>query len=238
MNKILAAALLLITAVPANAVVINVNDIGASGTTTIQGFVGPSAQAVTGLQGTLFLSYQGAVINMNGTQTWNFDYTVTNTSFGPNVTSSSITSFGLNTTPNLTGASSTGLYDLALLNPSFSNVGGANAIEVCFSAGNNSCNGNGNTLPMDSDAVSGDIFLTFANPLLSISLDQAYLRFQDLSAGSTTATSGVGISNGVNITPVIAPVPGPLLGAGLPGLLAACGGLILLARRRRNHQIA
>jgi hypothetical protein len=29
-------------------------------------------------------------------------------------------------------------------------------------------------------------------------------------------------------------VPGPMLGAGIPGLLAACGGLIALARRRRR----
>ena len=27
-------------------------------------------------------------------------------------------------------------------------------------------------------------------------------------------------------------VPGPLIGAGLPGIVAACGGLLLLARRR------
>jgi hypothetical protein len=31
-----------------------------------------------------------------------------------------------------------------------------------------------------------------------------------------------------------APVPGPIAGAGLPGLVAACGGLIALARRRRQ----
>src|SRR5262245_648665 len=30
------------------------------------------------------------------------------------------------------------------------------------------------------------------------------------------------------------PVPGPLAGAGLPGLVAACGGLVALARRRRK----
>jgi hypothetical protein len=34
------------------------------------------------------------------------------------------------------------------------------------------------------------------------------------------------------------PIPGPLAGAGLPGLIAACGGLVVMARRRRRQRVA
>jgi hypothetical protein len=36
------------------------------------------------------------------------------------------------------------------------------------------------------------------------------------------------------IVPTVTAVPGPIAGAGMPGLLAACGGLFALSRRRRR----
>jgi hypothetical protein len=56
----------------------------------------------------------------------------------------------------------------------------------------------------------------------------------DADIGCVTATfcSSTG-DVGVNSVS-IARVPGPIAGAGLPGLVVACGGLLGLARRRRN----
>jgi len=45
---------------------------------------------------------------------------------------------------------------------------------------------------------------------------------------ATSATVTVGVSSGEV-------VPGPIVGAGLPGLLAACAGLVALGRRRRKQ---
>lgn len=216
----------------ASAVTINVGDVGESGTTAFQGFVdvGNVTTGIGGLTGTLFLKYDGVT---NNGLTWNFDYTVTNTSSG-NVTASSIGSFGLATTPNATGASSTGLYDLALLNPSFPNVGGVGAgIEVCYSSGNNSCNGNGNTLT-EGQSASGTFTLSFSSVLSSLSLDEAYLRFQAINATSPNlnGASGVASTTDVQITPLA--VPGPTVGTGLPAVLAGLA-MVWLVRRRQDR---
>jgi len=61
-------------------------------------------------------------------------------------------------------------------------------------------------------------------------------NFQDLriglSAGLTMAGGG---QESFTAQLGAAPVPGPIVGSGLPALVMACGGLIALARRRRQR---
>ena len=63
-----------------------------------------------------------------------------------------------------------------------------------------------------------------ANLILSTGGSPSVLFSADISGNGNTGAVGSS-----------AAVPGPLAGAGLPGLLAACAGLLLLARRRRQQ---
>jgi hypothetical protein len=235
MLKYLTAALLtaLAMSTPSKAVTINVGDVGASGTTALQGYVDVNGNAVSvpGLTGSLFLEYDGVT---NGGLTWNFDYTVTNTQSG-SVTASRITSFGLTTTPNIVGAASTGLFGYTILNPSFPNVNGANAIEVCFSSASGSCSGG--TGLTSGQSASGEFTLTFDQVFSLISLDAAFLRFQSIDGSpyGFQGASGVGFNVGdinlqaVPLNPVPLPASAVLFGSGVLGL-------IVLNRRRRKRR--
>jgi hypothetical protein len=51
-------------------------------------------------------------------------------------------------------------------------------------------------------------------------------------------TNDIGVNPGGSVSILdkqFSQVPGPVVGAGLPGLVAACGGLLALARRRRRQ---
>jgi hypothetical protein len=78
-----------------------------------------------------------------------------------------------------------------------------------------------------------------ATPITAISFTVLDALIADLTAPNATGTVFVadvllGNVSGGPTGVVDAPVPGPIVGAGLPGLVMACGGLLALARRRRE----
>ena len=75
--------------------------------------------------------------------------------------------------------------------------------------------------------ASGTIFETTV--LSGAQLDPSLVSY------SAAYTQNGGPGGQINASFNDATVPGPIVGAGLPGLLAACGGLVALARRRRRR---
>jgi hypothetical protein len=72
---------------------------------------------------------------------------------------------------------------------------------------------------------------TVTDPFFSIKKDGWVAFFHNL-AGSLTITTSTDVSHSTFF------VPFPAVGAGLPGLVLACGGLLALARRRRSEKFA
>jgi hypothetical protein len=66
----------------------------------------------------------------------------------------------------------------------------------------------------------------FFNPVTTLRVMKDQIDFVGLDGGFATTSA---LSNAFSV------VPGPVVGAGLPGLVVACGGLLGLARRRRQR---
>jgi hypothetical protein len=68
------------------------------------------------------------------------------------------------------------------------------------------------------------VFNTFANASSTTVIDTLLITASIGAGGTSTNIDNI----------VVNKVPGPVVGAGLPGLILACGALIALARRRRQ----
>ena len=144
--------------------------------TTITGLTGSTTLTLTGITGT----------------SYNFNYTVTNTTSNP--VSSRISSFGFDANPEIASATSTGTYDNAV-------VGGQapapyKKVDVCFtSGGSNSCSGGGGVL--DGQSGNGTLTLSFATAPTSLTLSDFFVRYQSITgAGNVTSATGAGTKIG------------------------------------------
>jgi hypothetical protein len=111
--------------------------------------------------------------------------------------------------------------------------------------GNTQAFPNGGTNPPDTGATAigtlgyatccggpGDSIYSITLNFMSAPTTSLVLSFTD-GSNEGNANEFYGIDN-VVVTTNGVPVPGPIAGAGPPGLIAVCGGLIALARRRRK----
>lgn len=206
----------------ADAITLDSSKVGQTFALTYNGMA--DGNTITGPTGSTTLKLTG----ITGTS-YTFDYSVTNTTSGS--VDSRISSFGFDTNPDISGATSTGTYNTALLGGQVPSP--FNTVDVCFKAGgSNSCSGSGGVL--DGQTGSGTLSLSFASAPSSLSLSDFFIRYQSITgAGNVTSATGAGTvtssgSTGGSTGGTPVPEPGMigLFGLGLIGLA--------LARRRQT----
>lgn len=205
----------------ADAITLDSGDVGQSFTLSYNGMA--DGNTVTGLTGSTTLT----LTSITGTS-YNFNYSVTNTTSNP--VDSRISSFGFDTNPDISGATSTGTYNTALIGGNVPSP--FNTVDVCFkSGGSNSCSGSGGVL--DGQTGSGTLTLSFASAPSSLTLSDFFVRYQSITgAGNVTSATGAGTitsSGSTGGSTGGTPVPEP----GMIGLFGL--GLIGLALMRRRQ---
>ncbi len=160
---------------------------GGSFSLDFDGFGGTPPGVISGLTSTIDF---GFVDITNSGKTFNLTYNIHNTSSAP-ITASRVSGFGFDTTPNISSASSTGIFNTVGVGnvPNFGNV------EVCFKAGGgtNNCAGGGGTGVTLGNNSSGTLALNFATAPGngSITLSNFVDRYQSI-AGAGAITSAIG----------------------------------------------
>jgi len=206
----------------ADTIPLDASKVGSSHTFNFNGF--SDGTVVDGLTSSATFTLTGVASN-----SYTFDYSLTNTTSDP--VNSRVSSFAFNTNPNISSASATGAFSYATVGSSYPN--GIGAIDVCFKdAATGSCAGGGSGGLLDGQTGTGTFTLNFSQPLTSLTLSDFYVRYQSVSgAGNITSASGAGTltSSGSSSTGGTS-VPEP----GMLGLMGGAAAALVLLRRRRQ----
>jgi hypothetical protein len=218
----LAAATAFTASAAANPITLDASNVGETYSVGFDGYTQETG-VIGGLTGQASFTLTGV-----GENSYSFNYSITNTSSAP-IDGSRISLFGFNTDPNISSATSTGMFDQAATGNVPSGFG---RVDVCFKgAGGNNCSGGGGVGVDIGDTTSGTLTLNFAELPDQLTLSDFFVRYQSIEgAGNTTSaigrgTSSTSTSGGSTSTSTSTggtPVPAPgalwLFAAGLAGL--------------------
>jgi hypothetical protein len=134
---------------------------------------------------------------------------------------SRVSSLAFDTTPNITSASSTGVFNIAVLGGSYPNQFGD--IEACFKDGGglDSCQGGGNGGVVNPNSGVFTLVLNFTGSITELAFDRFGVRYQSIDGAGFTGASGTGEGHIPDDPTTVLPEPTSmvLLGTGLLGLV-------------------
>ncbi len=185
-----------------------------------------SGTAVTGLTGEVIYTLTGF---SNANKTANFSYSLDNTSSGQ-VTASRITTFGFDI-DNLNFTSGAWVSGSAFGQSSSGNVPeGVGNVDFCLSSNSNCSGGGGGGESISASPATGAFSLSFSSTTNSVTLSDAYVRYQAIDDAAR------GISNGSGIgTALISAIPEP---AAWALMILGFGGVGAVLRARRKGVVA
>jgi hypothetical protein len=170
------------------------------------------------------------------------------TTQGYTVSGVTLTAAGFSSAGALAGAPNVALFGktgggnengLGLANdptPGENEIQGTSLVQIAMAAGlNNVTFQMASTTGSDAWEVWGSSSATALGAPIILSGNDELSHPLPFFAFYNFGAAGFSPASGNVLLGSISAVPGPIVGAGLPGLVAACGGLLALARRRRRQ---